>query len=113
MLDVLIRGGQIIDGTGNVGFYGAVGIEGETVRILRGDVSSIEAARVGKSLESYRLFWMEDPIPAELQPGFSFAGAITNAARQPDAARALLRFLASPQADSTIVKSGLTPIARR
>jgi molybdate transport system substrate-binding protein len=52
------------------------------------------------------------PIPAELQPGFSFAGAITSAARQPDAARALLRFLASPQADSTIVESGLTPIAR-
>jgi molybdate transport system substrate-binding protein len=52
-------------------------------------------------------------IPAELQPGFSFAGAITSATRQPDAARALLRFLASPQADSTIVESGLTPIARR
>ena len=34
------------------------------------------------------------PIPAELQPGFSFAGAITSAARQPEAARALLRFLA-------------------
>jgi molybdate transport system substrate-binding protein len=53
------------------------------------------------------------PIPAELQPGFSFAGAITSAARQPNAAHALLRFLASPQADSTIVESGLTPIARR
>jgi molybdate transport system substrate-binding protein len=53
------------------------------------------------------------PIPAELQPGFSFAGAITSAARQPDAARALLRFLASAQADSTIVESGLTPIARQ
>ena len=53
------------------------------------------------------------PIPAELQPGFSFAGAITNAARQPDAARALLRFLASPQADSTIVTSAPTPISRR
>lgn len=49
------------------------------------------------------------PIPAELQPGFSFAGAITSAARQPDAARALLRFLASPEVASTIVKAGLTP----
>src|SRR6266852_9249765 len=47
-------------------------------------------------------------IPAELQPGFSFAGAITVAARQPDAARALLRFLASPEAASTILKAGLT-----
>jgi molybdate transport system substrate-binding protein len=48
-------------------------------------------------------------IPAELQPGFSFAGAITTAARQPDAALALLRFLASPEAASTILKAGLTP----
>jgi molybdate transport system substrate-binding protein len=49
------------------------------------------------------------PIPAELQPGFSFAGAITTAARQPDAALALLRFLSSPEVASTIVRAGLTP----
>ena len=48
-------------------------------------------------------------IPAELQPNLSFAGAITSAARQPDAALALLRFLASPEAASTILKAGLTP----
>ena len=30
----------------------------------------IEAARLGKSLEPYRLFWMERPVPAELQEGF-------------------------------------------
>src|ERR1700712_1881245 len=30
----------------------------------------IEAARLGKSLEPYHLFWMEDPCPAELQEGF-------------------------------------------
>jgi mannonate dehydratase len=29
-----------------------------------------EAARVGKSLEPYHLFWMEDPTPAELQESF-------------------------------------------
>ena len=29
-----------------------------------------EAARVGKDLEPYRLFWLEDPTPAELQEGF-------------------------------------------
>ena len=52
-------------------------------------------------------------IPAELQPGFSFAGAITSAARQPDAALALLRFLASPEAASTILEHGLTPPAGR
>ncbi|HEU4689145.1 MAG TPA: substrate-binding domain-containing protein, partial [Vicinamibacterales bacterium] len=48
-------------------------------------------------------------IPAELQPGFTFAGAITSNAQQPDAARALLRFLASPEVVSTLVKAGLTP----
>src|SRR5205807_832191 len=31
-------------------------------------------------------------IPAELQPGFSFAGALTSNARQPEAGSALLRF---------------------
>lgn len=46
MLDLLIRDGLIIDGTGNPGFYGAVGVEGERVRILRGDLSAVEAARV-------------------------------------------------------------------
>ena len=46
MFDLLIKNGMIIDGTGNVGFYGAVGVEGETVRILRGDVSDLQAGRV-------------------------------------------------------------------
>jgi N-acyl-D-amino-acid deacylase len=46
MLNLLIRDGMIIDGTGNPGFYGAVGVEGEQVRILRGDLADIEAARV-------------------------------------------------------------------
>ena len=48
-------------------------------------------------------------LPPELEPGFSFAGAITSAARQPEAALALLRFLTSPAAASTISKAGLTP----
>jgi len=30
----------------------------------------IEAARLGKDLEPYRLFWMEDAVPAENQEGF-------------------------------------------
>ena len=52
-------------------------------------------------------------IPAELQPGHSFAGAITNKARQPEAAAALLKFLASRDAAATITKAGLTPPAGR
>ena len=52
-------------------------------------------------------------LPAELQPGFMFAGAITTGARQPDAAVALLRFLASPAAAASLEKAGLTPPATR
>ncbi len=52
-------------------------------------------------------------IPAELQPGFSFAGALSSTARQPEAASALIRFLASPEAAPTILKAGLAPIPGR
>jgi molybdate transport system substrate-binding protein len=48
-------------------------------------------------------------LPAELQPGFSFAGALTRDAKQPEAATALLRFLSSPEAAPVIRKAGLAP----
>ncbi len=47
---------------------------GEDVHLLH-DVhhrlTPIQAARLGKSLEPYDLFWMEDPVPAELQESFA------------------------------------------
>jgi molybdate transport system substrate-binding protein len=51
-------------------------------------------------------------IPKELQPGFSFAAAITTGAREPDAATALIRYLASPDAARAITNAGLTPLSR-
>ncbi|WP_342235937.1 D-mannonate dehydratase ManD [Inquilinus sp. OTU3971] len=33
-------------------------------------LTPIEAARLGKDLEPFRLFWLEDPVPAELQEGY-------------------------------------------
>jgi molybdate transport system substrate-binding protein len=53
------------------------------------------------------------PIPAELQPGFSFAGAITTKAAEPEAAAALIRFLASSDGVPVITKAGLAPIPQR
>jgi len=52
-------------------------------------------------------------LPTEVQPMFSFAGALTSTVRQPDAAGALLRFLASPEASPAISKAGLVPISNR
>jgi molybdate transport system substrate-binding protein len=51
-------------------------------------------------------------IPAEVQPMFSFAGALTATVRQSEAATALIRFLASPEAAPVIVKAGLASPAR-
>lgn len=35
-------------------------------------LTPIEAARLGKTLEPYHLFWMEDPVNAELQESFQW-----------------------------------------
>lgn len=52
-------------------------------------------------------------LPAEVQPLFSFAGVLTQTVQQPEAASALLRFLASSEAVAVIAKGGLLPIAGR
>jgi len=43
VFDTLIKDGTIVDGTGNVGFRGHVGIRGDTLTVLRGDASAVEA----------------------------------------------------------------------
>jgi len=51
------------------------------------------------------------PIPAELQEVTIFAAAVAASARDPQAARELLRFLTSPRAFPAITRSGLEPAA--
>ena len=46
MFDLLIDRGRIIDGTGQTWFRGSVGIDGDTISVLRGDTSSVAAGRV-------------------------------------------------------------------
>ncbi|WP_250516622.1 substrate-binding domain-containing protein [Caballeronia sp. INDeC2] len=50
-------------------------------------------------------------IPEDVQSVTRFAAGIPSGAKHPDEARALLRFLASPQAQDTVRATGLDPIA--
>jgi N-acyl-D-amino-acid deacylase len=45
MLDTLIHGGTVIDGTGNVGYKASVGVTGDILSVHHGDVSHLEASR--------------------------------------------------------------------
>jgi len=46
------------------------GFEPHLLHDVHHRLTPIEAARLGKSLEPFRLFWLEDPVPAENQEGF-------------------------------------------
>jgi molybdate transport system substrate-binding protein len=48
------------------------------------------------------------PIPQELDRKSSYAAAVTTRATQPEGAKALIRLLASPQSESTLLEAGLT-----
>jgi molybdate transport system substrate-binding protein len=50
------------------------------------------------------------PLPAELQKITIFSAGIASVAKEPEAGRALISFLASPAARDTIIASGMEPI---
>ena len=51
------------------------------------------------------------PLPDELQKITVFSAGIATVSKEPDAGKALIRFLASPAARPELVKSGMDPIA--
>jgi molybdate transport system substrate-binding protein len=51
------------------------------------------------------------PLPDELQKITVFSAGIATVSKQPEAGKALIKFLASPAARGEIVKSGMDPIA--
>ncbi|WP_404549544.1 substrate-binding domain-containing protein [Bradyrhizobium diazoefficiens] len=50
-------------------------------------------------------------LPSELQKITIFSAGIATVSKEPDAGRALIKFLASPAARDTIIASGMEPIA--
>jgi len=50
------------------------------------------------------------PLPNELQKITIFSAGIATVSKEPDAGRALIKFLASPAARDTIIASGMEPI---
>jgi len=48
-------------------------------------------------------------IPAEVQANIGFATGISSATKEPDAARALVRFLTAPAAEPVLRKAGIEP----
>ena len=54
-----------------------LGFEHHLLHDVHHRLTPIEAARLGKSLEPYRLYWMEDPTPAENQEAFKLIRAHT------------------------------------
>lgn len=53
------------------------------------------------------------PLPVGLQKITVFSAGIATNAREPEAGKALIKFLSSPDARKTIVESGLDPIVRK
>jgi molybdate transport system substrate-binding protein len=50
------------------------------------------------------------PIPEELQTKIGFAAGLSAAAKEPEAAKALIRFLAAPSAAATLKAKGVEPL---
>jgi len=95
-------------------------IMGKTKRIERERVGAVVArgeAEIGFQQISELLpvvgIDFVGPLPPEVQRVTVFSAGVAVGARNPDAARALIRALASPEAAPAVRRSGLEPITRR
>jgi molybdate transport system substrate-binding protein len=92
-------------------------VKGKTQRIERERVGGVVArgeAEIGFQQISELLpvpgIEIVGPLPAELQKITVFSAGIATVSKEPEAGKALIKFLASPAASAAIVKSGLEPI---
>ncbi|MQG78625.1 MAG: amidohydrolase family protein, partial [SAR202 cluster bacterium] len=46
MFDLMLRNGRIVDGTGQTWFRASLGVTGDTVTVLKGDTSQVQAGRI-------------------------------------------------------------------
>jgi len=53
---------------------------------------------------------MVGPIPEELQTKIGFAAGLSASAKEPDAAKSLIRFMTAPSAAATLRAKGVDPI---
>ena len=83
---------------------------GFTARLLAAGEVELAIQQIGELL-SVPGVELLGPLPGDLQSVTTFAAAIPSAANQPDAARALIKFLQSPEAMAVMKAKGLDPIA--
>ncbi len=83
---------------------------GFTARLLVTGDAELAVQQIGEliSIPDVELL---GPLPGDLQSVTTFAAAIPSAAHQPDAARALIKYLQSPEAAAVMKAKGLDPIA--
>jgi molybdate transport system substrate-binding protein len=83
---------------------------GFTARLLTTGEAELAVQQIGE-LISVADVELVGPLPGELQSVTTFAAAIPSAARQPEAARALIKYLQSPEAMAVMKSKGLDTLA--
>ena len=84
---------------------------GFTARLLAAGEVDLAVQQIGELISTPGVELL-GPLPGELQSVTTFAAAIPLSASQPDAARALIRYLQSPEAMAVIKARGLDPVSQ-